>query len=48
MKERLILITILAMATGLAGCSEDVDPNEPTGFIQIKGNNSPVEVQRSI
>jgi phosphate transport system substrate-binding protein len=46
MKERLILITILMI--GAAGCSESVDPNEPTGFIQVKGSDTIVNAAQMV
>src|SRR4030042_1424753 len=46
MKERLILLTILAIAA--AGCSKSVDPNEPTGFIQVKGSDTVVNAAQMV
>ncbi|MGA2092137.1 MAG: phosphate ABC transporter substrate-binding protein [Sedimentisphaerales bacterium] len=46
MKERLTLITILVI--GLAGCKETVDPNEPTGFIQVKGSDTIVNAAQMV
>jgi phosphate transport system substrate-binding protein len=46
MKERLILITILAI--GVAGCKESVDPNEPVGFIQVKGSDTIVNAAQEV
>ncbi len=46
MKERLILITILVIGAG--GCSESVDPNEPTGFIQVKGSDTIVNAAQMV
>jgi phosphate transport system substrate-binding protein len=31
-----------------AGCSEDVDPNEPTGFIQVKGSDTIVNAAQKM
>lgn len=31
-----------------AGCSEDVDPNEPTGFVQVKGSDTVVNAAQKI
>jgi phosphate transport system substrate-binding protein len=45
-KERLILITILAI--GIVGCKETVDPNEPTGFIQVKGSDTIVNAAQMV
>ena len=46
MKERLILVMILLMC--LAGCKETVDPNEPTGFIQVKGSDTIVNAAQMV
>jgi phosphate transport system substrate-binding protein len=46
MKERLVLITILLMC--LAGCKETVNPNEPTGFIQVKGSDTIVNAAQMV
>ena len=35
-----MLVTIVLTAILLAGCSEKIDPNEPQGFIQIKGSDT--------
>jgi phosphate transport system substrate-binding protein len=45
-KERLILTIILAI--GIAGCKETVDPNEPTGFIQVKGSDTIVNAAQMV
>jgi phosphate transport system substrate-binding protein len=44
--ERLILITILAI--GLAGCKETVNPDEPVGFIQVKGSDTIVNAAQKV
>ncbi|MBN2020892.1 MAG: PstS family phosphate ABC transporter substrate-binding protein [Sedimentisphaerales bacterium] len=46
MNARLILIIILT--TGFAGCKETVDPNEPTGFIQVKGSDTIVNAAQMV
>ena len=46
MKKRFILITILMIC--LAGCKETVDPNEPTGFIQVKGSDTIVNAAQMV
>jgi phosphate transport system substrate-binding protein len=46
MKERLVLITILMVC--LAGCKETVNPNEPTGFIQVKGSDTIVNASQMV
>ena len=38
---RLKAILIIAITSiFIVGCSENVDPNEPVGFIQIKGSDT--------
>jgi phosphate transport system substrate-binding protein len=39
-------MTILAI--GVAGCSESVDPNEPAGFIQVKGSDTIVNAAQMV
>ncbi len=39
---------IICLSFALAGCSEDVDPNEPTGFIQVKGSDTIVNAAQKI
>jgi phosphate transport system substrate-binding protein len=46
MKERLVSITILMIC--LAGCKDTVDPNEPTGFIQVKGSDTIVNAAQMV
>jgi len=41
------VLTILS-AVFLAGCSESVDPNEPVGFIQVKGSDTIVNASQKI
>jgi phosphate transport system substrate-binding protein len=48
MKARLILKTILLILTGAAGCKETVDPNEPVGFIQVKGSDTIVNAAQEV
>jgi phosphate transport system substrate-binding protein len=36
------------LATGLAGCKESVDPNEPVGFIQVKGSDTIVNAAQEV
>jgi phosphate transport system substrate-binding protein len=45
-KEHLILIIILLICAG--GCKESVDPNEPTGFIQVKGSDTIVNAAQMV
>jgi phosphate transport system substrate-binding protein len=44
LKVTLILLPMLFAA----GCSEDVDPNEPTGFIQVKGSDTIVNAAQKV
>ncbi len=44
----MILTIVLILAAGIAGCSEDVDPNEPTGFIQVKGSDTIVNAAQMV
>ncbi|MGB7581085.1 MAG: phosphate ABC transporter substrate-binding protein [Sedimentisphaerales bacterium] len=46
MKERLILIAVLLV--GIAGCKDSVDPNEPVGFIQVKGSDTIVNAAQEV
>jgi phosphate transport system substrate-binding protein len=46
MKERLILIAIIL--AGIAGCKDSVDPNEPVGFIQVKGSDTIVNAAQEV
>jgi len=49
MKERLIYIIVIWILTiGLSGCSESVDPNEPVGFIQVKGSDTIVNAAQEV
>jgi phosphate transport system substrate-binding protein len=41
-----ILLTFLVLAAG--GCKESVDPNEPTGFIQVKGSDTIVNAAQKV
>jgi phosphate transport system substrate-binding protein len=45
---KLTLILILSAMLFAAGCSEDVDPNEPSGFIQVKGSDTVVNAAQKI
>jgi phosphate transport system substrate-binding protein len=42
------LILILSAMLFAAGCGEDVDPNEPVGFIQVKGSDTIVNAAQKI
>jgi phosphate transport system substrate-binding protein len=43
------LLTIMsAIIFAAAGCSEDVNPNEPVGFIQVKGSDTIVNAAQKI
>jgi phosphate transport system substrate-binding protein len=46
MKERLILIAVLLI--GIAGCKDSVDPNEPVGFVQVKGSDTIVNAAQEV
>ncbi|MDD5328237.1 MAG: phosphate ABC transporter substrate-binding protein [Phycisphaerae bacterium] len=41
-------ILILSAMLFAAGCSEDIDPNEPSGFVQIKGSDTIVNAAQKI
>jgi phosphate transport system substrate-binding protein len=46
MKLTLILTTLVTFF--IAGCSETVDPNEPQGFIQVKGSDTLVNAVQKV
>jgi phosphate transport system substrate-binding protein len=48
MNIRLKLILILLAMIFAAGCSEDVEPGEPVGFIQVKGSDTVVNAAQKI
>jgi phosphate transport system substrate-binding protein len=49
MGMRLKVIFIIAITSiFIVGCSEDVDPNEPVGFIQIKGSDTIVNAAQKV
>jgi len=41
-------LIILALSLIIAGCKEIVDPNEPTGFLQIKGSDTMVNAVQMV
>src|SRR3972149_2867075 len=43
-----ILLTIMLMAVLLGGCGENIDPNEPQGFIQAKGSDTMVNAVQMV
>jgi phosphate transport system substrate-binding protein len=45
-KEFLILTVILAI--GIVGCEHKAEPNEPTGFIQVKGSDTIVNAAQKV
>jgi len=45
---KLTLMLILSAMLFAAGCSEEVDPNEPVGFIQVKGSDTIVNAAQKI
>jgi phosphate transport system substrate-binding protein len=47
MKKLLVLTTVLLLI-GAAGCKESVDPNEPVGFIQVKGSDTIVNASQEV
>ena len=40
------IICVLALLVLLTGCGEDIDPNEPQGFIQTKGSDTIVNAMQ--
>lgn len=42
------LILALLLAVFLAGCGEDIDPNEPQGFVQTKGSDTIVNAMQQV
>jgi len=42
------LTAILLVLAGIAGCKESVDPNEPVGFIQVKGSDTIVNAAQEV
>lgn len=48
MKIGLKFTLILSAMIFAAGCSEDVDPNEPVGFIQVKGSDTVVNAAQKV
>jgi phosphate transport system substrate-binding protein len=44
--ERLILIAVIL--AGIAGCKEKLNPNEPVGFIQVKGSDTIVNAAQMV
>lgn len=47
MKKLLVLTTVLLLF-GAAGCKDEVDPNEPVGFIQTKGSDTIVNAAQEV
>jgi len=45
---KLALLLILSAMVFAAGCSEDVEPGEPVGFIQVKGSDTVVNAAQKI
>ncbi len=48
MKKGLKLTLLLLPVVFAAGCGEDVDPNEPTGFVQVKGSDTVVNAAQKV
>jgi len=42
------LTALLLAVAGIAGCKETVDPNEPVGFIQVKGSDTIVNAAQEV
>ena len=42
------MTAILLVLAGIAGCKESVDPNEPVGFIQVKGSDTIVNAAQEV
>jgi phosphate transport system substrate-binding protein len=47
MKKLLVLTTVLLLI-GAVGCKDSVDPNEPVGFIQVKGSDTIVNAAQEV
>jgi phosphate transport system substrate-binding protein len=45
-KARIILLGMMTVC--LIGCGEDIDPNEPRGFIQVKGSDTIVNAVQEV
>jgi phosphate transport system substrate-binding protein len=43
-----LVLTAIFLLIGIAGCSEDVPPGEPTGFIQVKGSDTIVNAAQKV
>jgi phosphate transport system substrate-binding protein len=48
MKNGLKFTLLLLLMVFAVGCSEDVDPNEPTGFVQVKGSDTVVNAAQKV
>ena len=46
--KKLGIISIVLTAVWVIGCKEKIDPNEPSGFIQIKGSDTMVNATQKI
>ena len=44
LNARIILISLMTVC--IIGCGEDIDPNEPQGFIQVKGSDTIVNAMQ--
>ncbi|MBN1391745.1 MAG: PstS family phosphate ABC transporter substrate-binding protein [Sedimentisphaerales bacterium] len=42
------VLTAIFLLIGIAGCSEEVPPGEPTGFIQVKGSDTIVNAAQKV
>ncbi len=46
LKGRVIVVSLMAVC--VVGCGEDIDPNEPQGFIQTKGSDTTVNAMQQV
>jgi phosphate transport system substrate-binding protein len=46
MTTRIVVVSVVAVF--LAGCGESIDPNEPQGFIQVKGSDTIVNAVQQV
>ncbi len=46
--KKLLVLTTLLLLIGAVGCKDSVDPNEPVGFIQVKGSDTIVNAAQEV
>jgi phosphate transport system substrate-binding protein len=46
--KKLLVLTTVFLLIGAVGCKESVDPNEPVGFIQVKGSDTIVNAAQEV